>query len=163
MDNNGWPTRASINPTAGGQRCECGDVRTLHRSRGKRARFLYSMCDKCGTDQRTGDPVQRVFNQFYVTKAELITSEQAQPEESSIIEEASPTPTETSGESGDNKSPIVKPDKPATTCLAEQTRNRTTTDNQTEKEPQQKRIGWGAVLCGIVLGGLTGGAIVKFN
>ncbi|PSU48275.1 hypothetical protein C9J12_11680 [Photobacterium frigidiphilum] len=163
MDNNGWPTRASVNPTAGGQRCECGDVRTLHRSRGKRSKFLYSICDTCGTDQRTGDPVQRVFNQFYVTKAELITSEQAQPEESSIIKEASPASTETSGESEGNKSPIIKPAKPATTCLAEQTSNRTTTDNQTENEPQKKRIGWGAVLGGIVLGGLTGGAIVKFN
>lgn len=163
MDNNGWPTRASTNPTAGGQRCECGDVRTLHRSRGKRARFLYSICDTCGTDQRTGEPVQRVFNQFHVTKAELITSEQAQPEESSIIKEAPPASTETSGESGGNTSPIDKPEKPATTCIAEQTSNRTKTDNQTEKEPQQKRIGWGAVLCGIVLGGLTGGAIVKFN
>ncbi|MGF1888863.1 hypothetical protein L4D13_22375 [Photobacterium profundum] len=163
MDNNGWPTRASINPTAGGQRCECGDVRTLHRSRGKRARFLYSICDTCGTDQRTGKPVQRAFNQFYVTKAELITSEQAQPEESSIIKETPPASTETSSESRGNKSPIDKPEKPATTCIAEQTSNRTKTDNQTEKEPQKKHIGWGAVLCGIVLGGLTGGAIVKFN
>ncbi|CAG22821.1 hypothetical protein [Photobacterium profundum] len=163
MDNNGWPTRASINPTVGGQRCECGDVRTLHRSRGKRSKFLYSMCDQCGTDQRTGDPVQRVFNQFYVTKAELIASEQAQPEESSIIEETSQAPTETSSEIGGNTSPIVKPEKPATTCLAGSKNNQTTTDNQTEIEPQKKRIGWGAVLCGIVLGGLTGGAIVKFN
>jgi hypothetical protein len=55
------PKRKTQNPAIGVKRCGCGDVMTIHRAKGTRAGTLYSICDKCGVDQRNGDTPQAFF------------------------------------------------------------------------------------------------------
>ncbi|MDO6496845.1 hypothetical protein [Photobacterium sanguinicancri] len=159
---NSLPSRASTNPIEGVNRCECGDIRTIHRSRGKRAKFFYSICDTCGTDQRTGKPVQSVFEVFYPSIEALLDSEQqTQSEKPSIIEEAPQASTEPSGQV--ESSEDEKPNRPEPTSITNRIDLGNEAEKQTEDEPKEARSGWVAVLCGIVLGGLTGGAIVKLS
>ncbi|GAB3531872.1 hypothetical protein [Photobacterium alginatilyticum] len=155
-DVNGWPVRKSTNPTLGGKRCRCGNVITVHQARGKRGKFLYTTCDICGTDQRTGKRLQDNWSQYFATMDELLASEQAdtepltdghQDEPESITEKASKTLPETGSESRDSEEKAPS-DTEAT--------SRTATAPQTETKP------WWAIVRGIVLGAICGGAIARF-
>lgn len=55
------PKRKTKNAAIGVKRCGCGEVMTIHRAAGTRAGTLYSICDKCGVDQRNGDTPQSFF------------------------------------------------------------------------------------------------------
>ena len=47
------------NPTLGTINCnECGSVADVKKANGNRNRYLYTICPKCGTDQRSGAMVQ---------------------------------------------------------------------------------------------------------
>ncbi|MGF1786461.1 hypothetical protein L4D00_11755 [Photobacterium swingsii] len=164
-DSNGFPARNTANPTIGGQRCECGDVRTVHQARGKRANFLYSVCDNCGTDQRTGDPVQTKFKAHYPSMAALLAAEQAtnqsdpvtlpegieangnHQEPESIAQETPPALQKPSGESSDSE---------ATTTTATSRK-----PNQTETESQTEKPAFWAIVRGVVLGAICGGVISR--
>ena len=140
-DSNGWPVRKTINPTLGGKRCNCSDILTIHQARGKRKKFLYSMCDNCGTDQRTGTRIQERFKQYFTTMAELTASEEAnQTDDKPTLAEPEVVPT--------NNKPTVEPEQ---------------TETPTEPEPEKKPSAWRVILTGVILGGLTGGAITRLS
>lgn len=60
------PQSGSRNPVLGVVRCTCGQVATVHRPKGKRAAYLYTICPDCGTDQRTGKPFQNWISETMV-------------------------------------------------------------------------------------------------
>lgn len=132
------PVRTSTNKVLGINRCECGCVRTIHRAKGKRAKFLYSICDDCGTNQQTGKFWQDKFNQHYPTVEALQEAERQtkEPEQS----ESEPVAN------------IVEPESVPTE-----------TETLPEPEPETKPKAWRVILTGIVLGGLTGGVITRLS
>lgn len=133
------PVRTSTNPVEGINRCECGSVRTIHRARGKRAKFLYSICDSCGTNQQTGQYWQEKFNVHYAMLADLHQAEQAsQAVVCDAVTEPQPEPIQTESFS------VPEPQQ---------------TKPETDTEP--KPGAWKAILAGIILGGLTGGLITR--
>ena len=153
------PVRKSTNEVEGINRCECGQIRTIHRARGKRAKFLYAICDDCGTNQQTGVFWQSRFKLHFPTVEALLASESQSKQEgekapnSAVYEQitepkAKPEPTE--------------PQSVSNTEQPEQKQN---------AEPQKKPVsdpvtgkavsGWRVVLTGIILGGLTGGLITR--
>lgn len=141
------PVRKSANPVLGVNRCECGDIRTIHQAKGKRSKFLYSICDTCGTDQRTGRPVQEKLQQYFETMPELLASEQqTQSEKQIVVKETPQTLPEPSGENGG-----IKPENPAATNVADrtgtQTGAKTTASIETEDKPPEAHGGWFALLC----------------
>lgn len=46
------------NPVLGYTKCEAGGRATVHQTKRGKGRFLYTRCDCCGVDQRTGATVQ---------------------------------------------------------------------------------------------------------
>ncbi|OOE92846.1 hypothetical protein BZG76_06065 [Salinivibrio sp. AR647] len=85
------PKRKTKNEAIGVKRCGCGDVMTIHRAAGTRAGTLYSICDKCGVDQRNGDAPQAFFAD-HVDSLEALAASEAAP--------ALGQETETGGETG---------------------------------------------------------------
>ncbi|UXI04657.1 hypothetical protein [Photobacterium sp. TY1-4] len=146
------PVRTSTNKVEGINRCECGNVRTIHRARGKRAKFLYSICDDCGTNQQTGAYWQDKFKVHYPTLEALHQAEQAAE---SVVSEPKPEP---------KAEPVPEP-KPAPQLTEPEAipvpAPAKTEPKQPEPEPENKPSIWKAVLTGIILGGLTGGAITR--
>ncbi|MGR2767368.1 hypothetical protein ACUYOF_07515 [Photobacterium ganghwense] len=141
------PVRTSTNPVEGINRCECGSVRTIHRARGKRAKFLYSICDSCGTNQQTGQYWQEKFNVHYATLADLHQAEQAsQVVVCDAVTEPEPEP---------QPEPKPEPIQPESLPVPEPQQ----TKSETDTEP--KLGAWKAILAGIILGGLTGGLITR--
>ncbi|MCW8330885.1 hypothetical protein MD588_19000 [Photobacterium sp. SDRW27] len=132
------PVRTSTNKVEGINRCECGSVRTIHRARGKRAKFLYSICDDCGTNQQTGKFWQDKFNQYY-SSVEALQEAERQPQEP---EQSEPEAV------ADKVEPEPMP---------------TETETLSEPEPETKPKAWRVILTGIVLGGLTGGVITRLS
>ncbi|UXI02757.1 hypothetical protein [Photobacterium sp. TY1-4] len=142
------PVRTSTNKVEGINRCECGNVRTIHRARGKRAKFLYSICDDCGTNQQTGAYWQGKFKVHYPTLEALHQAGQtAEPVVSEPKPEPVPEPKPAPQLTEPEAIPVPAPVK------AE--------PKQPEPEPENKPSMWKAVLTGIILGGLTGGAITR--
>ena len=149
------PTRKSTNPALGVKRCGCGDVLTIHQSRGKRANFYYSICDTCGTDQRTGAPVQKRLAEFFPTLSELAEYE---TEKSQIKpSEAPQARREPSSKSASLENKGIESE---TSRKIEPTTNRNETDNQTDESGGFWVRGLFVAL-GIVAGGLTGRAITR--
>ncbi|MGR5149663.1 hypothetical protein ACQKP8_24335 [Photobacterium alginatilyticum] len=159
-DKNGWPVRKSTNPTLGGMRCRCGDVMTIHQAKGKREKFLYSTCDICGTDQRTGKRLQDSWSRYFTTMDELLASEQTKPEPQNngqqdepdcVTEKTSQALPETGSESR-NPEATAPPAVSATSRTATQPPKPT----QTDTKP------FWAIFRGIVLGAIFGGVITRF-
>lgn len=164
------PVRNSTNPVEGINRCECGQVRTIHRARGKRSKFLYSICDDCGTNQQTGVFWQNRFKAHFPTIEALAESEQAsnnvvcepktdteqvaniEPKEpESLTQETPETLPNTSHQGGDSE--------------ATRTETATGTSRTKPSEPtksEEKPSTWKAIVAGIFIGALTGGAIARF-
>lgn len=145
------PVRKSTNQVEGINRCECGQVRTIHRARGKRAKFLYSICDDCGTNQQTGAFWQSRFKLNFPT-VETLTESEITPD-SAVIEpktvtEPKPQQTIPEGESNTDQTE-QEPHK--------QVSESTIGDDVTN----EKAISWRVIITGIVLGGLTGGLITR--
>ncbi|MGF1734345.1 hypothetical protein [Photobacterium satsumensis] len=145
------PARASANKVEGVNRCECGNVRTIHRARGKRSKYLYAICDDCGTNQQTGKFWQSRFELHYPTLEALHQAEQT------VLVVASKTEDE----------PNVEPE--LTELDTEITQPVTKAEPQpSQSEPEQeaqsdsKPSGWKSVIAGVVLGALTGGMIARF-
>ncbi|MGF1732295.1 hypothetical protein [Photobacterium kasasachensis] len=99
------------------------------------------MCDNCGTDQRTGKRIQARFSQYFATMAELTASEEADKAE------GKPKAAEPKTTPADSK-PIAEPEQ---------------TEVPAEPEPDKKPSAWRVILTGIILGGLTGGAITRLS
>jgi len=159
-DKNGWPVRKSTNPTLGGMRCRCGDVMTIHQAKGKREKFLYTTCDICGTDQRTGRRLQNSWSRHFTTIDELLASEQTKPEPltdgqqdkpDSIAEKAPKTLPETGSESRDSEAKT-----PSAVSPASRTATQPPKPAQTDAKP------FWPIFRGIVLGAIFGGVITRF-
>ena len=84
------PRNGSKNPVEGVIRCSCGEVATVHRPRGKRSKFLYSICPQCGTDQRTGNPVQEWIKNNMAEGVESLPQQVAEPKPEPIGLQAEP-------------------------------------------------------------------------
>ncbi|MGR5144273.1 hypothetical protein ACQKPX_21700 [Photobacterium sp. DNB23_23_1] len=149
------PVRASANKVEGVNRCECGNVRTIHRARGKRSKYLYAICDDCGTNQQTGKYWQSRFELHYPTIEALHQAEQtapvvaSEPEAKPNVEpELTELDTELTAESMD----IATDMEPQPSQ----------TEAEHETQPDAKPSGWKSVIAGVVLGALTGGMIARF-
>ncbi|MGF1736721.1 hypothetical protein [Photobacterium satsumensis] len=149
------PVRASANKVEGVNRCECGNVRTIHRARGKRSKYLYAICDDCGTNQQTGTFWQSRFEQHYPTIEALHQTEKAAP----VVEPE------------DETKPNIEPkltelDTELATEITQAVTENEPPSSQTEPEqdpqPDAKPSGWKSVIAGVVLGALTGGMIARF-
>ncbi|KLV00278.1 hypothetical protein ABT56_22720 [Photobacterium aquae] len=141
------PVRTSTNKVEGINRCECGAIRTIHRARGKRAKFLYSICDDCGTNQQTGKYWQDKFNIHYPSVEALHQAEQ--PEEKEVITVSVPEP-------------ITEPEtKNETVTASQQEPQANPKPQQTEPEGEKPAGFWRFVLGGLVLGALTGGVVTR--
>ncbi|KHT64359.1 hypothetical protein RJ45_06940 [Photobacterium gaetbulicola] len=145
------PVRASANKVEGINRCECGNVRTIHRARGKRAKYLYAICDDCGTNQQTGKYWQSRFEQHYPTIDALHQAEQAAP----VVEpKAEPEP---------NIEPeLTEPETESVVAVTDVEPQPSQTEPKTDTQPDSKPSGWKSVIAGVVLGALTGGMIARF-
>ncbi|OOF25730.1 hypothetical protein [Salinivibrio sp. IB872] len=73
------PARKTKNPAIGVKRCSCGDVMTIHRATGTRQGTLYSICEKCGVDQRNGAAPQAYFAD-YVDSLEALEAAESVPQ-----------------------------------------------------------------------------------
>ncbi|MGF1723618.1 hypothetical protein [Photobacterium nomapromontoriensis] len=162
------PVRKSTNQVEGINRCECGKIRTIHRARGKRAKFLYSICDDCGTNQQTGAFWQSRFNVHYPAIEALTEAEQATvvkvSEPNELTQEAVTHGHQSESESLTKETPPILPKSGSESSDSEATAARTesvTSRIEPEKEPEAKPSTWKAILAGIVLGGLTGGLITR--
>lgn len=150
------PIRKSTNPAIGVRRCGCGDLMTIHQSRGKRANFYYSICDTCGTDQRTGAPVQKKLGDFFPTLTELTEHESETKTEKPAIK-APQAPSEPSSQGASVENQGVK---------GESSRINAPEPSRNETDPQTESGGpfWVRglfVAVGIIAGGLTGRAIAR--
>ncbi|WP_197068497.1 hypothetical protein, partial [Photobacterium gaetbulicola] len=145
------PVRASANKVEGVNRCECGNVRTIHRARGKRAKYLYAICDDCGTNQQTGKYWQSRFEQHYPTIDALHQAEQGAP----VVEpEAEPEP---------NIEPEqTEPETESVEAVTDVEPQPSQTEPEPDTQPDAKPSGWKSVIAGVVLGALTGGMIARF-
>ena len=149
------PVRKSTNEVEGINRCECGQIRTIHRARGKRAKFLYAICDDCGTNQQTGVFWQNRFKLHFPTIEALTESEKVAPiepkEPESLTPETSQALPETSSESSNIEAARTK-----TTSATSRT------EPSKEPESEEKPSKWKNIVVGIFIGALTGGAIARF-
>ncbi|MGR5064684.1 hypothetical protein [Photobacterium sp. DNB22_13_2] len=149
------PVRASANKVEGVNRCECGNVRTIHRARGKRSKYLYAICDDCGTNQQTGTFWQSRFEQHYPSIEALHQAEQAPPIVESVSEpepNVEPEQTELDTELTNESAEVETKTKP------QPSQTKTEHETQTDAKPS----GWKSVIAGVVLGALTGGMIARF-
>lgn len=89
-DKSKLPRNGSKNPVEGVIRCSCGEVATVHRPRGKRSRFLYTICPQCGTDQRTGNPVQEWIKNNMAEGVESLSQQVVEPKPEPIGLQAEP-------------------------------------------------------------------------
>ncbi|MGR5142047.1 hypothetical protein ACQKPX_10260 [Photobacterium sp. DNB23_23_1] len=149
------PVRASANKVEGVNRCECGNVRTIHRARGKRSKYLYAICDDCGTNQQTGKYWQSRFELHYPTIEALNQAEQtapvvaSEPEAEPIVE---PELTELDADlATETAQPVTKAEPQPSQS-----------EPESETQPDAKPSGWKSVIAGVVLGALTGGMIARF-
>lgn len=146
------PIRKSTNPAIGVRRCGCGDLMTIHQSRGKRANFYYSICDTCGTDQRTGAPVQKKLGDFFPTLTELAEHEsETKTEKPTIKAPQAPSPPSGQGASVENSD-------------IESETNRQPEPIASQKPTEESGGFWGRALVvtvGVIVGGLTGRAIAR--
>lgn len=84
--------------SVGSMQCDCGLTKDVRQSK-KRGRYLYTVCDSCGLDQRTGAPVQNAiwkaarFNADVVKPSNVV--DDWQPKASEPVSE---TPSETVSE-----------------------------------------------------------------
>ncbi|MGF1702514.1 hypothetical protein L4D09_19655 [Photobacterium makurazakiensis] len=147
------PVRTSTNKVEGINRCECGNVRTIHRARGKRSKYLYSICDDCGTNQQTGQFWQSRFKVNFATLEELHQSEQPAVEQALEPEMLPESDTEVEPQQTEIITEQVEPQSEPETQ---------TNSEQTEPVAEKKPSAWRAVIAGLVLGGLTGGLITRF-
>ncbi|MEI8612062.1 hypothetical protein P4S70_25665 [Enterovibrio sp. Hal110] len=141
------PTRNTTNATLGVLRCECGDVKTVHKAKGNRKGSLYTICDQCGTDQRNGATVQAKWAKHVASvedltaaEAEPVTDEAAPPAASSAIVEADPIPT---------PPPLAKP-------------KGTVTREPLTHEPKPDTGSAWPIIRGVLLGALFGGLAARF-
>ncbi|AJR08660.1 hypothetical protein C9J03_11905 [Photobacterium gaetbulicola] len=145
------PVRASANKVEGINRCECGNVRTIHRARGKRSKYLYAICDDCGTNQQTGKYWQSRFEQHYPTIEALHQAEQAAP----VVE--------SEGEPESNIEPeLPEPETESVVAVTDVEPQPSQTEPEPETQSDAKPSGWKSVIAGVVLGALTGGMIARF-
>lgn len=149
------PVRASANKVEGINRCECGNVRTIHRARGKRAKYLYAICDDCGTNQQTGTFWQSRFEQHYPTIEALHQAEQPAPV---VVSEGEPKPKI----EPEQTELDTKLETETTQAITEVEPQTSQTEPEYESQPDAKPSGWKSVIAGVVLGALTGGMIARF-
>ncbi|MCG7500047.1 hypothetical protein MHO82_24595 [Vibrio sp. Of7-15] len=152
MDKLTMPKRNSKNPVLGINRCDCGNVRTIHRPKGTRKKFLYSICDDCGTNQQTGAAIQAKMSTYFSTVEELINHEHT-------LETQHTEPTEPEGNE--------EPSHGGNLCIEhDDTGGDQQPDSsvpETTSPPKKKKAPWFAVLTGVVVGVATGGAIVRLG
>ena len=155
MGKSSLPKRNSKNPILGVNRCECGEVRTIHRPKGTRKNFLYSICNECGTNQQTGDAIQAKMRAFFATTEELVDHES----QNNIVVNPATEPDRTghADQHGDGGNLLDSNDDTGTDREP---------DNRVPAPPsptKKKKTPWFAVLTGVVVGLATGGAIVRLG
>lgn len=148
MGNLTMPKRNSKNPVLGINRCDCGNVRTIHRPKGTRKNFLYSICDDCGTNQQTGDAIQAKMRVYFATPEELVDHE---AHSTPPVESGSPD------QQGDGSNVL---DGSGDTSADPEPDSRVPAP---PSPPKKKKAPWLAVLTGVVVGIATGGAIVRLG
>tara|TARA_B100000700_G_scaffold23245_1_gene22500 strand:+ start:7976 stop:8452 length:477 start_codon:yes stop_codon:yes gene_type:complete len=136
------PLRTSKNPVVGVVVCQsCGGACSVHQSKGKRAALLYTICDNCGTDQRTGAPIQEYWRSTMQPTLEA-------------LEENAPAKPEVKPEK-------AEPEQPTEAApIAAQTENEPAPEIKPEPEPKQTEKGKPitAIIFGLVFGGICGAA-----
>lgn len=141
------PNRASKNPVLGVIRCDCGEPATVHNPKGKRSGRYYTMCDKCGTDQRAGDTRQAKIRAEMVETVEQLSS----------LKVPAPEPvTEPEAEKQAENTPEPEPLEAAKN--AAYTVNEPEEENTPDPQPQNKPIGLFAV-AGALIGAVLAVAV----
>ena len=146
------PKNGSKNPVLGFVKCptpECNEIATVHQPKGNRKHLRYFICPECGTNQQTGQVIQKYIRANMRETPDEITVETRAAQGS----EAEPVKAEFTPETEVAAEPKAAETAPS---KAESEPDETETQPQSTATEKPIRVRWGVVgifsVVGILLG-----------